>query len=403
MMKRKGFAKVASLFLMVIGLLLLPCSQQAQAQEKLVKIGMSGALSGPAAEWGIAWVRAMEILTDETNEVGLNFKGEKYKIKLFVYDDKSSGSEAAIVAKKLAEGDQVHIACYHGGDPPLAVRSILKAGGVLQWGTPYDRRYPSPDYPLNFASFMRYPECMSATYAWLHKKYPAVKRMVQISPNNVSGRGATELIKKHAPELGMELVSTDLYELATTDFTPIIMRVLKDNVDMICLAAAAPQACGLITKQARELGYKGLFLHYVSTDLGVVNEIAGAANAEGFIAVMAVGEPFSAAEKKLMEKYVAKYGGKFPQFALVSYANQQVLVEAIKKSPSPTPEAIAETMRTINTPTLDTIWGKAYFAGKEYYGIDNQFVFPIPVGTLKGGKPTFLDRLEFPGYKIKPF
>jgi branched-chain amino acid transport system substrate-binding protein len=343
------------------------------------------------------------MLTEEINEAGLNFKGEKYKIKLFPYDDKSVGSEGAMVAKRLVEGDKAIIAAYHGGDGTMAARSILGQAGVLQWGLPYDRRYPSTDYPLAFGSFMRFVECEAATYAWLHKKYPTMKRVAQISPNTSAGRGATELIKHDYPALGIDLISADIYETGTTDFTPILMRVLREKVDLISLAAAPPQACGLIVKQARELGYKGLFMHYVSTDIGVVNEIAGSEYAEGFIAVMAVGEPYSPEEKKLMDKYVARYGTKFPQFALVSYANQQVLMGAIKRSPSPTAEAIAETMRSINTPTLDTIWGKAFFTGKDYYGLSNQFVFPIPVATLKGGKPTFLDRLEFPGYKSKPW
>lgn len=166
---------------LVVALLLVACAGPAKApEEKFVKIGLSSGLSGPAAGWGIPWMHAMEILTDEVNEAGgINIKGETYKIKLFMYDDKYAGPDAAIVAKKFAEADKVHVACYIGGDGPMAARDTLAEAGILQFGLPFDPGYPDPAYPLGFASFMRYPECMAAAFTWLHENYPDVKRVAQ--------------------------------------------------------------------------------------------------------------------------------------------------------------------------------------------------------------------------------
>lgn len=399
-MKKIFFIKVAAMISILVLAWLVP-SVYAQTKEKFIKIGLSSGLSGPFSGWGIPWSRAMEILADQTNEAGINVKGEKYKIKVFPYDDKYGGAEAAIIAKRFVDPDKVLVACYIGGDGPLAARETLAKAGVIQFGLPFDPRYPDPAYPLSFASFMRYPECMAAAYDWVQKRYPAVKKVAQISPNNASGRGAKALIEKHWSELGIELLSVDLVEPAAVDFTAILTRVLGMKPDLISVSANPPKACGLIVKQARDLGYKGLFIHYVATDLSVIREIAGPENAEGFIGVMVSGKPLLPIEEKFKGKYIARYGSPFPDFALSSYVGFQLLVEAIKASRSLEPGAIAETMRSGKK--FDTMWGKGYYGGKAYYGIDNQIIHPIPISTLKGGEILLLDKLDFPGYRIRPW
>jgi len=397
---------LAIAFLLVLGLALgsFGCAQPEEPttpvtpapSEKFINIGSSGALSGPAAGWGIPYARALEILVDEANEAGgIDIAGEKYTIKLFVYDDKGESAEAGVVARKLVEDDKVLMVIYHGGNSPAVTYDFLKAEGILQCGMPFDTTYPDADHPLAFGTFMRYPEVMSASYAWLGENYPEAKRVAQMSPDNVSGHGSKQIIEEHTAELGIDLLSVDLYPLDTADFTPILTKVLATEPDLISVCASPPKCCGLIVKQARELGYEGLFMHYQGTDLGVVNEIAGPENAEGFIGVDCIGEPLLPAEAKFIETYAARYGSPVPDFAVLSYGSLQIFVEALKQSPSTKPEDIANTLRTGR---FDTMWGESYCVGKEYYGIDSQPVRDVSVSVPKGGKIVRVGMIPWAGY-----
>ena len=59
--------------------------------------------------------------------------------------------------------------------------------------------------------------------------------------------------------LGLEiLASEDTYEPGTTDFFPVMSRIVQLNPDLIVLSGVAPSDAPQLIKTARELGYGGL-------------------------------------------------------------------------------------------------------------------------------------------------
>ena len=42
---------------------------------------------------------------------------------------------------------------------------------------------------------------------------------------------------------------------------------------------------------------------------------------------------------------------------------------------------------------FDNLWGKAHFGGKDYYGVGNQIIYPMPFSEVKDGVATLVVQL----------
>jgi hypothetical protein len=50
-------------------------------------------------------------------------------------------------------------------------------------------------------------------------------------------------------------------------------------------------------------------------------------------------------------------------------------------------------MRTVE---FDTVWGRAHFGGKGFYGIGQEIIYPMPFSEMKAGVATLLRQLPLP-------
>ena len=138
---------------------------------------------------------------------------------------------------------------------------------------------------------------------------------------------------------------------------------------------------GLIIKQARELGFKGRFIHIGQVDTSVVANIAGKANVEGMWVHGFVQSPLPEKIKSWQARYTKKYGEW--NATSIDFANPAfAFVAAVKKAQSTRPEEDRAT--PCSTVEFDNLWGKAHFGGKDYYGVGNQIIYPMPFSEVKG-------------------
>ncbi|GAI11230.1 unnamed protein product, partial [marine sediment metagenome] len=112
---------------------------------------------------------------------------------------------------------------------------------------------------------------------------------------------------------------------------------------------------------------------------------------EGVISGTQYAEPFTAQQQALKERYLAKYGPPFVADTIGQSTSWEMLFEAIELAGTWETQALVNTLRTTE---FDTISGKAHYGGKEFYGIDNAPLYPLWIGTAKGGKIVHLDAIE---------
>jgi branched-chain amino acid transport system substrate-binding protein len=375
--------------LVVLGLALAAVGAvPALAAEKTLTIGLLGPLSGGAASYGVELQRGAEMRADEINKAGgLKIGGDVYKIKLIAYDHKAQAAEAATATNKLVFQDKVkYIVGNAVGATCNAAQTITEPNKVMFafvcWGT----ANLAPEKPYSFRSILSQWELAEPFYRWVKENHPKIKRVAAISPNDTSGKDTNTAVVKALKGLGFEVTADEYYERGTKDFYPLLTKMLAQKPDMLDVAAAPPGEAGLILKQAMELGFKGAKGWTAGINPFTVISVAGREAAEGVWSpanINVKSEHVSPAVRKFGEVYEKRYGEVAGVIAVGNYAAFDVITQAMQRAGSVEPDKVLE---VLTRERFETVWGSLVIGGKETYGIDRQFLYPLIISEIRGGK-----------------
>jgi len=359
-----------------------------QAEDKILSIGLLGPLSGGAASYGVELLRGAELRVEEINKAGgLKVGPDTYQIKLVSYDNKAQAADTATATNKLIFQDKVkYIIGNAVGATCNAAQTITEPNKVMFafvcWGT----NNLAPEKPYSFRSMLSQWELAEPFYRWVKENHPTIKRVAAISPNDTSGKDTNTAVVKALKTLGFEVAADEYYERGTKDFYPVLTKILAQKPDMLDVAAAPPGEAGLILKQAMELGFKGAKGWTAGINPFTIISVAGPEAAEGVWSpanINVKGDHVSAAVRKFGETYEKRYGEVPGAIAVANYAAFDVFTQAMQKAGSvDTDKVLAVLMKE----QFQTVWGPLALGGKETYGIDRQFLYPLVISEVRQGK-----------------
>ena len=360
----------------------------APAAEKTLAIGLLGPLSGGAASYGVELQRGAEMRADEINKAGgLKIGGDVYKIKLVAYDHKAQAADAATATNKLVFQDKVkYIIGNAVGATCNAAQTITEPNKVMFsfvcWGT----ANLAPEKPYSFRSMLSQWELAEPFYRWVKENHPRVKRVAVISPNDTSGKDTNTAVVKALKVLAFEVTADEYYERGTKDFYPVLTKLLAQKPDMIDVAAAPAGEAGLILKQAMELGFKGAKGWTAGTNPFTIIGVAGREAAEGVWSpanINVKSEHVNSAVRKFGEAYEKRYGEVPGVIAVANFAAFDVFTQAMQRAGSIETDRVLE---VLTKERFETVWGPLVIGGKETYGIDRQFLYPLVISEVREGK-----------------
>jgi branched-chain amino acid transport system substrate-binding protein len=219
-----------------------------------IKIGMFGALTGPAAQWGWPTIHGSQMVFDEVNAAG-GIHGRK--IEMVVEDEQCSGPVAIAAVKKLIHRDKVFL--VNGGScsgSTLPTRDEFLSNKVPMMILVATMDRIVQDKP-NDRIFRAFPPGSfdGVIIANFLKTMPNVKRVVVVghSDEHASARYGTLTagLKSHNIELiGLETIETEL-----TDATAQVLKVKGSNPDAVVLVAR-PAPTAVFLKDAHRHGLK---------------------------------------------------------------------------------------------------------------------------------------------------
>jgi branched-chain amino acid transport system substrate-binding protein len=372
---------------LVVGIFLSPPETLATS-EKVLKIGAIFPLSGKAATWGIAAQKAITIKQKEINaRGGLNVGGEKYLIEILWEDDKYNAAAGRMAVEKLLNRDKVKfILGSQSSAVLLAAQPITEPNKILFLLNSYSKEVLGPEKPYSFRMVLTSNEILPAMYPWLTKNYPKLKTVAFIEPNDVSGWNVEKDCRRIAEQNQFKVVFSQFYERGTSDFYPLLNKLILAKPDFIDFTGSPPGDQALMVKQARELGYKGKTFSGTTVDPAEFCKIAGLQNAEGHISNThdLLGAFTTEGQKKYHDDYIALYGKPFDPVTPKYHVYLDVLVQAIEKAGSLDTTKVKETME--KTDEWKTLFGTSRFGGKDYYGIKRQIITPVYISEIVNGK-----------------
>jgi branched-chain amino acid transport system substrate-binding protein len=371
-------------------LTLIALSQGAIAANPVLKIGFVGVTSGPAASWGISNQRSMETRAAWINETGgVKIGGTTYNVEIIAFDDQKDPKRAIAGMEKMAQEGIHYVVGPNVDDGAAAVRPVAEKKGIMYF--PY--AFPKELYtkPASNAVLGMVANYQSGPAIYKHlMKANGVKSVAFVAANESDPLSQRDGGVSAAKAVGLKVTSSNVtYQVDTTDFSPVLLPVLKTRPDLLVLSGVSPANAPQLIRSARELGFKGTISTETAQDANVLKEGAGDL-ANGFVSVGGASTPQLASDK--MREFVKRYTKMFGEYNDESntkvYALEYIL-ETLKANPKGLTDVktFQKTMDTFEAPNPYMVGNaKLKYVGMSSFGQKRQVSVPLVVNVYKSGK-----------------
>lgn len=381
-MRGRGYLSLGIVFVLVVVL-----SGSALAEGKTFKVGAAEAFSGPLAFVGAGFRNGTQIAADFFNEKGgLNISGEKYRIEIIDADSKYTAEGGQTAARRLVDAEKVNVVLGAiAGPDTLGVLSVTDPAKVITVHTAAISE-TLKGKPYSYRAYMGYYEMYPGIFAWFAKNKPNIKRIALLDIDDESSHMGHGLVAKQAAKNGIEVVYDDYYPANTKDMSPFLLKALAKKPDVFYNTASSGAYWALLIKQARDLGYEGLFAENHPPTPKQTGEIAGMKNVQGMIGFgyATEGDLAPAGIKMFKERYIKKYG-EWHEHSLVTGIPMAAVFQAVEKAGSTDRDKIKAALD--NGQKWETPFGiTGSWGGEASYGRPCQWFAPQYVLEIQGEK-----------------
>ena len=370
--------------------------------QNTLKIGVLGVMSGPAASWGLVNKYSAEATAEMYNEQGgVEIDGEKYMIEVVSIDDKNDPKLAASGAERLVHQEGIKYIIGPNVDITAAsIVPVIEAGGAMSFPYSFTRQLFSPPNENMVLGMIASYQAGPIIYKYLMEN-EGVGSIAFIALNSSDPLNQRDDGVAAATELEIEILSSeDTYEPGTTDFFPVVSKVVSQEPDLIVLSGVTPADAPLLIRTARELGYEGLLSTETAHDINILNEVAGE-YANGFISVGGASTPEirSAYMEEFVERYNKIAGEWNDEAGTKSYALETILMTLQKAGKGAIEDvelfkaAIPEV--SVKNPFLKED-SELKYVGAAYFEQPRQIGVPMVVNEVRDGefKTLFIGSVE---------
>ncbi len=366
--------------------------RRAFAQEKVVKIGFLAPLTGAVAAWGRPGLDGCRIWAEWVNaEGGVDIGGEPHMVEFIAYDDEYDPSKARTGATKLIREDDAKFVMMLGGDTWPGAQPVADQTGML-----FSTLLPSdldPDTEMLIAPAEVHPIYNVTGVQWLAETHPDLKTAVICAQDDALGLPSVATYLAAFEAAGIEMLEEPLlFDPATTDFAPVVTRLIAQNPDIVCLDTCYADYVHPLCEQLFQQGYKGQIISCTADFYDQIIEKTSAEFMEGFIFQFPdFDDPALEAEDINFSRpaeFYAEFIKRHPgQWGAVSWEYASIMdlwKAAAEKAGSVEPDDVLAAMKEGGKGAH--AFGTADWWGRDLFGIDNALVGNWPVVVIEGGK-----------------
>jgi branched-chain amino acid transport system substrate-binding protein len=370
---------------------LLPATALAQSCE--MKLGAMGPMSGGAAQWGLAMKSAAELAAAEVNAAGGIKLGDKTcKVVVVPYDSKYTADGAAAGSNAFAAQD-IHLIIGPVGSPEATgIKPVAARNEQIAWNAAFAKNSLEPRFPLMFHVGPGPAIWGGPVIKRAMTMFP-MKTVTLIAPNDQAGTDTVSLDVVSYKANGVA-TTEEYYQRGTTNFAPIVTRILAAKPDVVDTASSPPGDAGVIVKQLRLAGFTGAIGRLGGPGTDEIIRVAGGIDVlKDFYWYENV--PTDDPQVQAIDALFKKLLGRDPVGGTSVWGDlpaARMTLKAVAAAGTDDAKAVAAALRTL--PVDDPNIGKGYWTGKKQYGIAQELSFPFGVGIIKDGKSLGVTRTE---------
>lgn len=362
-------------------LLVSPVSQAAGA-EQVVKIGVTGPLSGANAFAGKDNENGVRLALEELNAKHMTVAGKTLKFELMSEDDQGDPKAGVSVAQKLADAGVKFVLGPYNSGVAIPASRVYNDNGIVMSTVGTNPKVTQSGYKNVFrmvASDNQLGSSM-ATYAVKELK---LKNVGVIDDRSAFGQGVAAEFVKQAKASGLKVAGHEFTSEKATDFAAILTALKAKKVDAIFFGGYAPQGAPM-ARQMRALGLKDVKLLGGDTICSPeMTKLGGDAVADNVLCAQGGAILEKQANGPAFQK---RYKERFKQapdvYAASFYDQTMFMAQAMKSANSLDPSVVATAMHASSY--------KGVVGNYAYDAAGNMKQSAVTIYTFRNGAPVAL-------------
>jgi branched-chain amino acid transport system substrate-binding protein len=355
------------------------------AKAETIKVGAILAVSGPASFLGGPEARTLEMMVDEINANG-GINGNK--IDLIIKDSGANPEKAISFAKQLIEEDKVFaiIGPSTSGET-MKIKNIAEEAKMILLSCAAAEVIVNPVAKYVFKTPQKDSDAVKKIYGTM--KDLGISKIAVLTGNTGFGNAGKGQLEKLAPEFGIEILASEVYDKKATDLSAVVAKLMANKDIQAVVNWSIVPAQGILAKNMRQAGWDvPLFQSHGFGNIKYVE--AGGAAAEGIIfpagrLLVANSLSDDNPQKALLVKYKVDYETKYPEdkvstFGGHAYDALTILVAGIEAAGTDK-EKVRDAIENIKE--LPGTAGIFNFSPEDHNGLD---INSFEMLTVKDGK-----------------
>ncbi|MGE5156575.1 MAG: amino acid ABC transporter substrate-binding protein [Gemmatimonas sp.] len=330
-----------------------------------ITIGFTASRTGPLNVDSLGQERGFEFWRDEVNgKGGIKVGDKQYQVKFVSYDDQSVGGRVQQLYTRLVTQDKADFlfSPYSSGLTAAAAVISEQYGKIMvDSGGAEEKPFELGNKHL-FMVITSAGHYLSGAVEALKQKNPHAKIAMVYSDDPFSKTVLTAA-KEQAKQAGLDVVMDESYAPSTTDFGPIVNKVISSNADAFLGGGHYADGATL----ARQMYDQKAGMKWISILVAPADDKFGQLGA----AALGVTVPsqwelqvsykpqFGPTTQEFAKAFEAKFNHKADYHAASGYTAGMILQHAIEQAGSLDPEKVTE---ALNKTDVTTFFGHIKFA-----------------------------------------
>jgi branched-chain amino acid transport system substrate-binding protein len=375
--------------LVLIAAAALLTASPALAADDMLTIGFTVSRTGKLNNDSIAQMRGFELWRDELNDQGgIKVGGKQYKVNFVSYDDESVNARVQQLYTRIINQDKAQFlfSPYSSGLVATAAIVSEQYGRImLTTGAAEEKTYKLGNKNL-FQVYSPADLYLAGAIAAL-KELNSKSQVALVYKDDPFSKAVLQSARKQVSEAGLTTVLDEAYSPETTDFGPVINKVISAKADVLLGGGHYPDGATL----ARQLYDHKAGLKWVTLLVAPDSpNFATLGEAAVGISVPSQWEPqvsfkpdFGPTAAEFTQRFQAKYGIEPGYHAAGGYAAGLLLQRAIEQAGSPEQAKVAG---VLNSMDVTTMFGRTKFStNPKEHGLQMGHEMVIAQWQRKGG------------------
>jgi branched-chain amino acid transport system substrate-binding protein len=370
--------------ILAVAAICLLFSGPAQAEDDTIKVGAILAVTGGASFLGGPESRTIEMQIEKINANG-GIHGKK--IELILKDSGANPEKAISFAKQLIEEEKVFaiIGPSTSGET-MKIKNICEQGKTVLLSCGAAEVIVNPVAKYVFKTPQKDSFAVKKIYMEMNKL--KISKIAVLAGNTGFGKAGKGQLLAIAPEFGIEVVATEVYDKKATDLSAVVAKLMANKDIQAVVNWSIVPAQAIVAKNMRQAGWNvPLFQSHGFGNIKYV-EAAGAA-AEGIIfpagrLLVADSLPADNPQKDVLMNYKNDYEAKFQEQASTfgghGYDAIMILAKAIEQAGADK-EKVRDAIE--NMKNFAGTGGIFNFSPEDHNGLD---INAFAMMTVKDGK-----------------